>query len=86
MADRNNAPQTTSAALSLAGTIWKLNGNHREIIRIENASISRYDNRTVLAEVYWRNLGGKERRNPTQLTTFRTWLNKATFVERLTAA
>ncbi len=73
----NNTPNTVSAALSLAGTSWSYGEQVREIVKVENAQISKYDNRTILADIYWRKPGGQVRSNPTPLTTFRTWLNKA---------
>ena len=72
-----NTPQTVAAAESLAGTSWEVNGDVREIIRVENAELSTYDRSTIMADIFWRKPGGKERSNPTPLTTFRTWLNKA---------
>ena len=72
-----NPPNTVSAALSLAGTSWSYGDQVREIVRVENAQISEYDKRTILADIYWRKPGGKVRSVPTPLTTFRTWLNKA---------
>jgi len=72
-----NTPRTVQAAQSLAGTTWENKGDVRVITRIEHAQISTYDPNTILADVYWAKPGGKERQNPTPLTTFRTWLNKA---------
>ncbi len=72
-----NTPLTISAAKSLEGTVWKQGDNIREIVKVENAKHSQYDRSVVLADIYWRNQGGKVRKNPTPLTTFRTWLNKA---------
>ncbi|HBC3900641.1 MULTISPECIES: hypothetical protein [Vibrio harveyi group] len=73
----SNTPKTVNEALSLAGKTWSIGEDVREITRIENAQVSQYDRRTVMADVYWRKPGGKERIKPTPLTTFTTWLNKA---------
>jgi hypothetical protein len=78
----SNTPQTVAAAQSLAGMTWAIDEDVREITRIENAQVSQYDRRTVMADVYWRKPGGKERSKSTPLTTFRTWLNKATPVNQ----
>ena len=77
MTRMKNTPQTVSAAESLAGTTWEVQGDVREITRVKNAELSPYDRSTILADIFWRKPGGKERANPTPLTTFRTWLNKA---------
>lgn len=83
MARMKNTPQTVSAAKSLAGTTWAIGDNFREIVRVENAELSRYDNSTIMADIFWRKPGAQERKDPTPLTTFRTWLNKAELVSRL---
>lgn len=72
-----NTPLTIEDANALTGTSWALGDERREITRIEGAEVSPYDHRTILANVFWRKPGGKERTKPTPLTTFRTWLNKA---------
>lgn len=72
-----NTPQTPEAALSLAGTTWAIGDDIRVITRVENATFSEWDGKTVFADIYWSKPGGKERAKPTELTRFRTWLNKA---------
>lgn len=78
MARMQNTPKTTADANSLVGTVWSIGDDEREITRVENVKVSEYDHTTIMADVYWRKPGGKERTKPTPLTTFRTWLNKAT--------
>ena len=80
MTKNKNTPTTVSEATALGNTMWEFNGERREIIRVEGAVLSQYDHRTVLADVYWRKEGEKERSKPTPLTTFRTWLNKAKLI------
>lgn len=77
MSRMKNTPNTVAAANSLAGTSWKIGDEIREIVRVENAEVSKFDRSTIVADVYWKKAGGKLRKNPTPLTTFRTWLNKA---------
>lgn len=72
-----NTPQTAEAALSLAGTTWAVGDDIRIITRVENAQLSKWDNKTIFADIYWRKPSGNERKKPTELTRFRTWLNKA---------
>ena len=76
-----NTPKTAEAANALAGTRWAIGNDERIITRVENAEISKYDNVTVFADIYWRKPDGKERSTPTALTQFRTWLNKAEQVD-----
>ena len=71
-----NNPKTVEEAKALVGTSWSYNGQTREITRVENTEQSQFDN-TIMADVYWRSAGGNERKKPTPLTSFRTWLNKA---------
>ena len=77
-----NTPKTVVTAKALAGTCWKVGDEVREIVRIENAELSQYDNTTVLADVFWKKQGGNVRKTPTALTRFRTWLNKASQIEK----
>ena len=77
-----NTPKTVEEAIALEGTLWQSENDVREIANVESATISQYDKRTVLADVYWRKKRkdgsfGPVRKTPTPMTTFRTWLNKA---------
>jgi len=76
-----NTPKTVEAANALTGTRWAIGNDERIITRVENAEISKYDNITVFADIYWCKPGGKERSTPTPLIRFRTWLNKAKKVD-----
>ncbi|EKO3607098.1 hypothetical protein M6C35_002006 [Vibrio metschnikovii] len=78
MARMQNTPKTIADANSLVGTVWGIGDDKREITRVENVKVSVYDHNTLMADIYWCKPGGKERSKPTPLTTFRTWLNKAT--------